>query len=197
MSNKQLAVAAAAVGIVLAVIIVLLVTGGPPTNVIAQDPANDVQVSQGPAPPAEVSLADVRSARVFSEQGQVVFEAEMGSEIPKALDGQTMSWRWVILEAGTETWTVTADVSVVEPVARVLGQQVNYGASTIDDTLPGEVEREGNTIRIRLSAGEIDRFPRSFSWRLETTLDGDRRDPGSANATDTAPASGLGEFAPE
>jgi hypothetical protein len=196
MSNKQLAVAAAAVAVVLGIIIVLLVTGGPPTNAIAQDPANDVQVSEGPAPPAQLSLADVRSARVFSEEGRLVFEAEMSSEVPKALDGQTMSWRWVILESGAETWTVTADVSVMEPVARVLGQQVNYGASTIDGTLPGDVEREGNTIRVRLSAGDIDGFPRTFSWRLETTLDGDRQDPGSASATDTAPASGLGEFAP-
>lgn len=196
MNNKQLAIVALGVAAVLAVIIVLLVTGGPPSEDLAQDQAGDVTVSEGPAPPKEHSLADVRLARVYPEDGWVVFEAEMPVDIPKSLKNETLSWRWEILEGGTETWLVSASISVGSPIARVLSTQTGYGASTNDDTLPGEIERSGKTLFVRLQAGEIKDFPKGFTWRLETSLDGDRRDAKSAVAADTAPESGLGQYPP-
>lgn len=194
MNNKQLAIAAAVVGAVLTVIIVLLVTGGPPTEELARDEENDVTVSNGPAPPKDLALADVRSTRVYAQDDEIVFEAVMPVDIPKSLDNQTMSWRWEILEGGSETWIVSANISVGGPIASVLSTQTGYGASTNDNTLPGEVERSGSTLMIRLRPSEIERFPSQFTWRLETSLDGNRGNANSALAGDTAPRSGLGEY---
>jgi hypothetical protein len=195
-NNKQLVVVGSVVAAVLAVIIVLLVTGGPPTEDLAEDAANDVSVSEGPAPPKEHSLADVRSARVYLEASQVVFEAEMATPIPKNLKNQTLTWRWEILEGGSETWIVSANVSVRSPIASVLSTQGNYGASTNDDTLPGGIDWSGNTLYVRLNTPQIENFPGEFTWRLETSLDGDRGNPRSAEASDTAPGSGLGQYPP-
>lgn len=196
MNTKQLVVVGLVVVAVLAVIIVLLVTGGPPAEELAEDPANDVTLSEGPAPPKQHSLADVRSARVYLEASQVVFEAEMATPIPTKLKNQTLSWRWEILEGGSATWILSANVSVGSPIASVLSTQGNYGASTNDDTLPGGIDWTGNTLYVRLNAAQIENFPGTFSWRLETSLDGDRGDPKSAEVSDTAPESGLGQYPP-
>jgi hypothetical protein len=195
-NNKQLVIVGSVVAAVLAVIIVLLVTGGPPAEELAKDPANDVTLSEGPAPPQEQSLADIRSARVYLEASQVVFEAEMASPIPTRLKNETLSWRWEILEGGSETWIVSATVDTERPIARVLSTQGNYGASTNDETLPGGIDWSGNTLYVRLNTPQIEDFPSEFTWRLETSLDGDRGDPKSAEASDTAPGSGLGEYPP-
>lgn len=196
MNNRQLAVVAGVVAVVLAVIIVLLVTGGPPAEELAKDSEGDVTLSEGPAAPADQTPADVRSARVYLEASQIVFEAEMAAPILETLKNQTMSWRWEILEGGTETWIVSANISVGAPVASVLGTQSGYGASTNDDTLPGGIDSTGNRLYIRLNAPEIDGFPSQFTWRLTTSLDGDRGNAKSAVASDTAPESGLGEYPP-
>lgn len=196
MNNKQLAVVASVVVAVLAVIIVLLVTGGPPAGESAKDEAGDVTVSEGPAPPGEHSLADVRSAQVYLEASQIVFEAEMAVPIPTSLKNGMMTWRWEILEDGAETWIVSANVSVGTPIASVLGTRSGYGASTNDKTLPGSIDSTGNRLFIRINPPEIDGFPSRFTWRLTTSLDGDRRDVESAVATDTAPQSGLGQYPP-
>ena len=196
MNNKQLAIVAAGVAAVLAVIIVLLVTGGAPTEQLAEDTAGDVSLSEGPAPPPDQSLADIRSARVYLAASQVVFEAKMAGPIPETLKNQTLSWRWELLEGGTETWIVSASVSVDQPIASVLSTQTGYGASTNDETLPGGVDWTDNTIFIRLNAPEIKDFPGEFTWSLETSLDGNRGNARSAVATDTAPESGLGQYPP-
>lgn len=196
MNNKQLAIVATAVAAVLGVIIVLLVTGGPPEGELAKDPAGDVSVSEGDSPPQEHSLADIRSARVYFHASQIVFEAEMAVAIPEDLESERMSWRWEILEGGSETWIVSANVGGGEPVASVLHPQTGYGASTNDDTFPGGIDWTGKTLYVRLNAAGIENFPAMFTWRLEASLDGDRRDPRSAVASDTAPDSGLGEYPP-
>lgn len=196
MNNKQLAIVASAVAAVLAVIIVLLLTGGAPEGELAKDPAGDVSVSEGDSPPQEHSLADIRSARVYLQASQIVFEAEMAVAIPDDLKSERMSWRWEVLEGGSETWIVSANVDGGEPVASVLHPQTGYGASTTDDTLPGGIDWTGKTLYVRLNIAEIENFPTTFIWRLESSLDGDRRDPGSAVASDTAPDSGLGEYPP-
>ena len=196
MNNKQLALVATAVGIVLAIIIVLLVTGGPPTDEIPADAEDDVTVAEGPDAPENQALADVRSTRVYAEDEEIVFEAVMSTGIPKSLRKETMSWRWEVLEGGSETWIVSANVSVGDPIASVLSTQTGYGASTNDETLPGELQRNGNTVSVRLMPSEIEGFPSEFTWRLETSLDGNRGNARSALATDTAPQSGLGQYPP-
>lgn len=196
MNNRQLAVVATVVAAVLAVIIVLLVTGGPPVEELAKDPSGDVTLSDGPAAPPDRSLADVRSAQVYLKASQIVFEAEMAAPIPRSLKNETMSWRWEILEGGSETWIVSANISVKEPIASILGTQSGYGASTNDETLPGGIDSTGNRLFVRLNPTEIDGFPSEFTWRLTTSLDGDRGDAGSAVASDSAPESGLGQYPP-
>ena len=196
MNTKQLAIVSAIVFCVLAVIIVLLVTGGVSPAERARDAVGDVEVGEGPAAATETSLADIQLARVTLQDSQVVFQAEMGGRVPRSLKDQTMEWRWELLENGTSTWIVSANVSVGQPVASITAQQRNFAASTIDDTLRGSVDHTGNTIFVRINAAEIEGFPTRFSWRLKTTLDGDRADPGSALVTDEAPESGLGEYPP-
>lgn len=196
MNAKQLGIVSAIVGVVLVAIIVLLVTGGAPPGEESKDPSDDVVIGEGGAPPGQTDLADVRQARVYEEASQIVFEAEMGAAIPKNLKDQTMEWRWEVSEGGALTWLVTANISVGKPVASVTAQQSNYGSSTIDGLLPGRIDYDGNTITVKLTQPEIPKFPTSFTWNLKTTLDGDRADPASATATDTAPESGLGEYPP-
>lgn len=196
MTTRQLAIAFAIVAVVIGGLIVLLVTGGAPPGEEAKDPSGDVEVDEGPDAPDNTALADVERARVYLEASQIVFEAQMAAPVPRSLEGQTMEWRWEIFEDGTETWLVSAHVSVGEPVAALTGQQSNYAASTIDDELPGGVDRRGNRIFVRLNPPELKRFPSEFTWRLTTTLDANRADPASAVATDTAPATGLGEYPP-
>jgi hypothetical protein len=195
-SNKQLAIVAGAVAAVLGIIILLLITGGPPAGELAKDPTGDVVVSEGETRPSTTALADIRSARVYLEASQIVFEVQADHEIPKNLKDETMSWRWEILEGGSETWIVSANISVGRPIASITAAQRNYGASTIDDTLPGIIDWTGDKLFVRLNAPEIEGFPTDFTWRLESSLDGDRADPGSAVASDTAPDSGLGEYPP-
>lgn len=196
MNAKQLGIVSAIVAVVLAAIVVLLVTGEAPRGQEAEDASGDVEVSEGEAAPSETGLADITAARVHEAGSQIVFEATMAAPIPKSLKDQTMEWRWEVSEGGTLTWLVTANVSVDEPVASVTAQQGGYGSSTIDGLLPGGIDYDGNTIRVRLDQPEIPDFPSQFTWHLKTTLDGDRADPASATAGDEAPPSGLGEYPP-
>lgn len=196
MTPRQLAVVSALVGIVIGALVLLLVTGGPPPGVDAADPAGDVEVSEGPDAPADTALADVRRARVYLRASQIVFEARMAAEIPRAIEGHTMEWRWEIFEDGTETWLVSAHISDGEPIGALTAQRSNYATSTIDGGLPGGIDHEDKTIFVRLNAAEVNRFPKEFTWRLTTALDANRADPSSAVARDTAPPGGLGEYPP-
>lgn len=196
MTTRQLGVVSALVAIVIGGLVLLLVTGGPPPGVDAADPAGDVEVTDGRDAPAETDLADVQRARVYFRASQIVFEAKMATEVPGSIKGQTMEWRWEVFEDGTETWLVSAHVSVGEPVAALTAQRSNYATSTIDGRFPGGIDRQDDTIFVRLNAAEVRRFPEMFTWRLTTRLDANRADPSSAVARDTAPASGLGEYPP-
>lgn len=196
MTTRQLAIAAGLVAIVIGGLVVLLVTGGTGPGEEAKDPSGDVEIEEGPKAPSQTDLADVEKARVYLHASQIVFEAQMAAPIPRSLKGETMEWRWEIFEGGDETWLVSAHISVGEPVAALTAQQSNYASSTIDDKLPGGIDHQGNTIFVRLDQPGLKRFPKEFTWRLTTTLDGDRSDPSSGVATDTAPATGLGEYPP-
>jgi len=193
---KQLTIVSAVVGVVLVAIIVLLVTGSAPPGENFRDGSGDVEIGDGDSPPSDISLADIREAKVHQVASQIVFEATMGAEISPNLKGETMAWRWELSEGGDFTWLVTANVSVGRPIAAVTAQRTDYGTSTVDGRLPGTIDYDGDTIFIRLDHPEIPDFPSAFTWNLKTTLDGDRADPASATATDEAPESGLGEYPP-
>lgn len=196
MTNKQLTIASVIVAVVIGGLVVLLATGGSPPGEQAKDPSGDVEIEEGPDAPTDIALADVERARVYLHASQIVFEAQMAAPIPRSLKGQTMEWRWEIFEGGTETWLVSAHISVNEPVAALTAQRSNYATSTIDGKLPGGIDYRGNKIFVRLNPPGLKRFPSEFTWRLTTALDANRADPGSGVARDIAPATGLGEYPP-
>jgi hypothetical protein len=189
--NKTAWVAVWIVGII-AVIVLLLVTGGDPLAATA-DQVGDAIVGEGDKPPADPGLADIKTTSVRREgNGDLVFEATMAQQIPSEGE-EVLSFRWDVSENGTDTWMVTANFDN-GPVAAVSALQSDYGASTIDSTLPGSIALTGDTVTITLEATDIEGFPSTFAWTVTSTLDADRAGPASATATDTAPDSGLGEL---
>jgi hypothetical protein len=179
----------AVVGVVAGVIIILATGGGPSTT--SGDPGGDVGVGEGPKPPQETSLADIVGAEVRSEGGELVFEVTVGRNVPKNIPNGALEFRWDVSENGTDTWIVSANLNV-GPTAAVTSQRTNYGSSTIDGSMPGSIEIDGDTLVVRVRAAEIEGFPQTFQWTLKTTLDADRTDPRSGVATDQAPDSGKG-----
>ncbi len=187
--SKNFWVALAIVGLIAAVVLVLA-TGGDP-GVGSGDGRGDVTITDGERAPENAELADIVGAVVRSQGADLVFEATMGESIPNRIRDGSLEFRWDISEAGTDTWIVSANVNL-GPTAAVTSQRTDYGASTIDDSLPGSVEVDGATLLVTLQPEDIDGFPSDFTWRLKTTLDADRADPASAVATDSAPESGEG-----
>jgi hypothetical protein len=185
------------VGLALAVIIILLVTGGPPGDggFNPRDPSSDVVVEGERNPPPDLSLADIARADVRPDGDGIIFEATMATAIPDQLKEGGLEWRWEVIEGGTPTWIVSANLDL-GPNATVLSQRTDYGASTIDGLLPGTVVVEGSTITIRIERPAIASFPSSFNWTLTTSLDADRTEARSALAKDSAPDGGPGEFPP-
>ena len=180
-----------ALGIVAAIVVVVLIlnTGGPTTG--PEDPGSDVAVGAGAAPPEDTTLADIQRAEVRRDGSEIVFEVGMSQELPAKIPKGALEFRWDISEGGDETWIVTANISALVTAA-VTSQNTSYGSSTIDDTMPGTVAVDGETLTVSLTPADIKAFPEQFNWVLTTTLDADLADPTSAVATDTAPDSGPG-----
>ena len=180
-----------ALGILGAIVVLVLVlnSGGPSGG--PDDPSDDVDVGAGEGAPEDATLADIARAEVRRDGDRIVFEATMTKDVPEKISGGSLEFRWDISESGDETWIVTANVSS-QLSAAVISQNTGYGSSTIDDTMPGSVAVEGDTLTVTLRAGRIDAFPRAFDWMLQTTLDADFADPASAVATDSAPDAGPG-----
>ena len=187
MNRGPSAIALVVIGLVLAAIVWLLVTAGEEPS--ADDGSGDVRISDGPKPPADTALADVTSAGVTLEGTRVVFAATMADDIPASLDRGAMQWQWYVEENGQETWLVTASVDI-ERTASVVATQFDFAASTTNETLPGRIDVEGDTVEVTLELEGLDRFPRSFTWYLLTKLDGDRTKAPSAVAEDRVPDEG-------
>lgn len=185
---KSLWVAIGIVGAIVFVVVVLNV-GGPETG--PGDERDDVSVAEGDNPPADEALADIEQAVVRRDGDQIVFEVIMSGDIPAKVPDGSLEFRWDLSEGGEETWLVTANLSR-QLTGAVISHDTGYGSSTIDETMPGRVKAEGNTLTLTLRPDDIRAFPSSFDWLLTTTLDGDLTDPGSAVATDTAPDPGPG-----
>lgn len=190
MNNKNLWVAIAIVGAI-AVVVLVLTTGGPSGGGPA-DPSGDVSVSDGDSAPTDTTLADIVAASVTKDGEDLVFEAKLGDEIPRRIPNGSLELRWDISQDGDDTWIVSANLNV-GPTAALTSQKTNYGSSTIDDSMPGSIEIDGDTLIVVVKAAEVDDFPTLFNWTLKSTLDADRADPSSGVASDTAPDSGLGK----
>ena len=187
--NRSLLVALGVGGAVILAVIILATGGaGPPGS---EDATGDVVVSEGERAPEDVGLADVVEATVTRDGGSLVFVARMAADIPRRVRDGSLEFRWDLSESGSDTWLVSATVNISLSAA-ITSQRTTYGSSTIDDTMPGSVEVDGNTLTVRVDPARIEGFPTAFDWRLRTTLDVERADPASATASDTAPDAGAG-----
>ncbi|HWC13573.1 MAG TPA: hypothetical protein VG929_03150 [Actinomycetota bacterium] len=189
--SKNLWVALGIVALI-AIVVLILASGGSPGDGSGDD-RGDVTVGDGDAAPDNPDLADIVDATVRREGNDVVFEATMGAPIPKRIRNGSLEFRWDVSEGGDDTWIVSANMNL-GPTAAITSQRTAYGASTIDDSLPGSITVDGETVRVTLRTADIEGFPTDFTWRLQTSLDGDRRDAASAIATDSAPDSGEGQI---
>jgi hypothetical protein len=191
MIENRLLIAAVSVGVVIAATVILLVSGGSDgEDVVGGDPSQDVVVAEGGNPPSEVAMADIISADVRKEGATLIFEARMAGSVPQKLPDGSLELRWEILEGGSLTWLVTAEIAD-DPRASVLAQAGGFGASTIDSTLPGSITIGPDGIRVELRTDELTDWPEGFDWTLRSSLDGDRGDGASALATDSAPDNGT------
>jgi hypothetical protein len=181
--------------IVLAVIVALgagvvwLLSSGGGGSGTSRDPKGDVVVSKGPKPPKGKGVVDLRNGAITVEGGTATFEATVDAVIPESGDQEAITYRWELIEDGQVTWIVSANVDV-ERTASVLATQHDYRSSTIDDSLPGELLVQAETVFITLETDALDDFPSSFDWTLQTELDGDRTTAPSAVATDRIPDEG-------
>ena len=177
-------------------IIVLLTTGGGLRRTRFDDPRGDVVLREGPQPPTDQQLADIRFAGVTYEGDELVFRARMDGELPRRLRGDSsIDWRWEITPSDRDgSWIVSANLDL-GPTAAVNAGEGGFGASTVDGTLTADISVEAETLTVRLDPTEVPDFPTEFAWRLLTALDGDRSDPASAVVEDAAPDDGFGELA--
>ena len=146
-------------------------------------------ITKGPKPPKQPGVVDVTAASVRFDDSTTIFEASVGRKVPDSFPSAGASFRWELSEAGTLTWIVTANVGI-DATASMAATQLEHRSSTIDDSLPGQLEIEGRTIRIEVDTDRLEGFPGSFAWRLETELDGDRTKAPSALAKDVVPDEG-------
>ncbi|HEX2295832.1 MAG TPA: hypothetical protein VHN37_11030 [Actinomycetota bacterium] len=193
MDRKRLYVVVGVVIAAVASVVVLLLTGEAEPVRTFEDPGGDAMVGEGPSPPSDTALADIKTAEVREEDGEVVFEAKLGAPVPDEVPQGAFGLRWEVHEEGDSTFLITADLDV-GPTASILSERTDFGASTLEDSFPGSLEVAGDTITIRVDPAEVPRFPDEFAWLLKTSLDGDQGDPQSARAEDQAPDSGLGQY---
>jgi hypothetical protein len=193
MNRRTLGIVLGVLAVVITAVVLLLVSGGTTGPGEVGDGQGDAVQSAGDSPPRNPELADVVDVTVTRDGDEVVFSATLAGVLPERLDDGTVDYRWDVIEGGTSTWIVSADLNVGIS-ASVLAQQGDFGASTQDETLPGSVEIDGETLTIRLQTSDIEDFPDSFEWTFRSTLDGDRSDPTSAVLEDLVPDSGTARF---
>jgi hypothetical protein len=181
--------------IVLVIIVALgagvawLLSSGGGASGTSGDPKGDVIVSKGPKPPKGNGVVDLRHGEIVVEGGTATFEARVAAAVPEAVEEEAITYRWELIEDGQVTWIVSANVDVGR-TASVLATQRDYRSSTIDDSLPGELVIQDETVFLTLETEALEGFPGSFDWTLQTELDGDRATSPSAVATDKIPDKG-------
>ncbi len=163
-----------------------------PGDIATATPPDATPKDREPKTPAPGDLADIESAAVRSEGNEIVFEALMGSEVPVELKNQSMSWRWEIRQEDTTAWILSASLDI-GPNATIFNPRTNEGGGTVDGSFPGEIERNGNSLIVRMVPSKLPSFPDDFEWRLTTRLVGRETDGGEV-AEDSAPENGFGRF---
>lgn len=181
--------------LVLGIIVVLvagvawLLSGAGSSGGSSEDRTGDVTITKGAKPPRDPKLADLTGGSVVPGDDGMTFDATVDATIPDSLDNGAMTFRWELTERGQVTWIVSASVDV-ERTASIVATQFDYRSSTIDRSLPGELQVEGDTVTLTLRTEEIEDFPTSFDWVLKAELDGDRTRSPSAVAEDVLPNDG-------
>jgi hypothetical protein len=192
MRRKQFVVVFGLVALALVVAVVLLTTGGggdEPDRFV--DSVGDVAVGDGTNPPANTALADIHTTEVGREGNEIVFEAELGEALPDRLPEGDLRVRWNLSEGGG--WSVIFTLDSGGGVAQIVGHGSLYGASTIDETLPGDFQIADNHVTVRLRPGDIPDWPATLTWETTTELV-TASQPGAAAATDRAPNEGYGKL---
>ena len=187
--NKSVLIVAAVVIAIVGLFAWLLSSGRTTVTARRNDPKSDVIIGKGSNRPRNVQIADIRNVTVRNEDGIVTLEAVMGKPLALRLPQESGVWRWEIYEDGTMTWIVSATVDV-GPNASIIATQKDFSATTINDSLPGDVKIAGNKITVTLESGELKGFPQRFETVLKTTLDANRSKASSAVAEDRAPDGG-------
>ncbi len=176
-----------------AAIVVLLVTGEAQPVRTFEDPSGDPIVGEGKNPPADTALADIRSAEVSEDGDEIVLEAKLGAVLPERLEDGAFGLRWEVHEDGESVFLITANLDV-GPNATIVGEENDYGSNTLEESFPGSLAIDGDTVSIRIRPEDVPDFPESFAWLVQTSLDGDQGDARSARAEDRAPDQGFGEY---
>ena len=171
-------------GAIVVVFVLILLSGGDDGGSDGgSDPSGDVRIEDRPRPPKDPSLADITDGSVILDGGDVVLGATMADPVPRSVDDGSLELRWEIGSAGSLEWIVIATVDV-ERNASVVATAGDYSSSTVDGTLPGDLEVDGRSVTVRLDGDELPNFPADPEWRLLSSLDGDRASSRSALATD-------------
>lgn len=187
--NRSIGVALGVVALIVIIVVILATGGGGPVG--SDDATADVEVDTGPDAPSDVTPADIAEATVSAVGTELVFVAEMATDIPERIPDGSLEFRWDVIEGGDDTWIVSAAVNG-QPTAALTSPGTGYGSSTIDDTMPGSIDIEWATLTVRFDRSQVEGFPIDFEWRLMTTLDAKRADPQSGVAHDRAPDAGNG-----
>ncbi len=192
MNRKQLAIVFGVLTVVVIGVVLLLVTGGDDTPGPISEGTGDVKEIEGVDAPSDIAVADIEFAEVRREGNSLVFEARLGAQIPKKIKDGSFDLRWDINVNNAGAFIVAGNLDVGEN-ASIVGLVNNFGASTLDESFPGEMEINGNIWIITITPEDIPDWPEDFQWRLTTTLDGKAGDPKSGLAEDSVPDLGFGE----
>lgn len=103
------------------------------------------------------SIADIVSADIVFTNGELMFEAALGADLPVRLLPAALELRWELSGDDGSRWTVSAVLSRDLQVALV--SHSGYGTGTVDDSLPGDVGVSENTIAIGLRVEEVPSLP--------------------------------------
>ncbi len=184
-------------GIAVVGIVVLLVTGGADAPGETRGDltyiAGDLEERQ-PERAGELvaSIADITTAEVSSDGGEIVFRAQATTAIPQPLRKSALEFRWDLTGGNGSTWTVAATIDRTRQ-ATVLSSD-GFGAATVDDTFPGDVAVTRDVVEVRFDPRELPEFPSGFEWSLATALRAFRDQPDSPRVEDRFPDEGFDHF---
>jgi hypothetical protein len=179
--------------VVVAAILLVLNLGG--TDVPTEE-RGDITYIEGDTPRRQrtqeaqlvASIADLTSAQVTNEGDEIFFTAEVAASIPQPLRTSALEFRWDLTGDDGSSWTVS--VMVEREAQAAVYTESGYGAGTIDDTLPGNVEVNDKGVTVRLRTAEIEDFPEAFEWTLASTLRAFKNEVDSPRVEDRFPDEG-------